>query len=254
MVLVARMDMLTDISINMKASNSYPKDRVSQSLNALSPIPQAQILSALFSPAFPIGAFSYSHGMEATIAAGAIGDVSLVYDWIETCIIGGSGRNDAILMAHAYGLATGDDSDIEALNELAFALSSGAERAQESRELGENFTRIVEQVYSVDIRIAVPLAYPVAAGLAVQRLGCELPLSVTFFLQSFASNLISVAVRNVPLGQSDGQIILARLMPVVAKLAETAVTAPLEDVGGYTFLADQSSILHETLAPRIYRT
>jgi urease accessory protein len=177
-----------------------------------------------------------------------------VHDWIETCLVGGSGRNDAILMAHAYDIAGGDDPDIGALNELAFALSSGAERAQESRELGENFIRIVEQVYNVDVGIMVPLAYPVAAGLAVRRLGCELPLGVTFFLQSFVSNLISVAVRTVPIGQSDGQIILARLMPVVVDLAEAAAIAPLDDVGGYAFLADHAAILHETLETRIYRT
>jgi urease accessory protein len=254
MVLAARMDIQMDMRINMVSSKEFSKNRVNLTPNALSPIPQAQILAALFSPAFPIGAFSYSHGMEAAIATGAIGDVGTVHDWIETCLVGGSGRNDAILMAHAYDIAGGDDPDIGALNELAFALSSGAERAQESRELGENFIRIVEQVYNVDVGIMVPLAYPVAAGLAVRRLGCELPLGVTFFLQSFVSNLISVAVRTVPIGQSDGQIILARLMPVVVDLAEAAAITPLDDVGGYAFLADHAAILHETLETRIYRT
>jgi urease accessory protein len=173
--------------------------------------------------------------METAIAAGEISDVSTAHDWIETCLIGGSGRNDAIMMAHAFDAAMGDESDIEALNELAFALSSGAERAQESRELGENFTRIVEQVYSVDLALSVPLAYPVAAGLATRHLGCALPLSLTFFLQSFVANLISVAVRAVPLGQSDGQIILARLMPADGRtlLTRRRRIAPLDDVGGY---------------------
>lgn len=245
MVLVARMDM----RIKMTA----PKDSRNDP-RTLSPTAQTQILAALFSPAFPIGAFSYSHGMETAIAAGEISDVSTAHDWIETCLIGGSGRNDAIMMAHAFDAAMGDESDIEALNELAFALSSGAERAQESRELGENFTRIVEQVYSVDLALSVPLAYPVAAGLATRHLGCALPLSLTFFLQSFVANLISVAVRAVPLGQSDGQIILARLMPMITDIAEAAAIAPLDDIGGYVFMADHASILHETLETRIYRT
>ena len=143
---------------------------------------------------------------------------------------------------------------IEAINELAFALSSGAERAQESRELGVNFTRMTEQVYQLDIGLSPPLAYPVAAGLAARHLGCELQLSLSLFLQSFIGNLISVAVRAVPLGQSDGQIILARLMPAVAALADEAATTPLDDIGGYAILADHASILHETLETRIYRT
>ena len=175
-------------------------------------IRQTQLLAALFSPAFPIGAFSYSHGIEAAIASGDVDDATTAHDWIETILIGGSGRNDAILMANAYNavklhaakdgqLASGRNAEIEAINELAFALSSGAERAQESRELGVNFTRMTEQVYQLDIGLSPPLAYPVAAGLTARHLGCELQLSLSFFLQSFISNLISVVVRAVPLGQ-----------------------------------------------------
>jgi len=228
-------------------------------------IRQTQLLAALFSPAFPIGAFSYSHGIEAAIASGDVDDATTAHDWIETILIGGSGRNDAILMANAYNavklhaakdgqLAGGRNAEIEAINELAFALSSGAERAQESRELGVNFARIVDQVYQLDISRSTPLAYPVAAGLVVRYLGCDLTLGLTFFLQSFIANLISVVVRAVPLGQSDGQIMLAQMMPAVATLANEAALAPLDDVGGYAILADHASIIHETLEPRIYRT
>jgi len=228
-------------------------------------IHQTQVLAALFSPAFPIGAFSYSHGIEAAIASGDVDDAATAHDWIETILLGGSGRNDAILMANAYNAVnlhatkdrqtgSGINAEIEAINELAFALSSGAERAQESRELGMNFTRITKQVYQLDIGLSPPLAYPVAAGLVARHLGCELRLSLSFFLQSFIGNLISVAVRAVPLGQSDGQIILAQLMPTAAALADEAATALLDDVGGYAILADHASILHETLEIRIYRT
>ena len=228
-------------------------------------IRQTQLLAALFSPAFPIGAFSYSHGIEAAIASGDVDDAATAHDWIETILLGGSGRNDAILMANAYNavklhaakdgqLAGGRNAEIEAINELAFALSSGAERAQENRELGVNFTRMTEQVYQLDISRSTPLAYPVAAGLVVRYLGCDLTLGLTFFLQSFIANLISVVVRAVPLGQSDGQIMLAQMMPAVATLANEAALAPLDDVGVYAILADHASIIHETLEPRIYRT
>ena len=228
-------------------------------------IRQTQVLAALFSPAFPIGAFSYSHGIEAAIASGDVNNAATAHDWIETILLGGSGRNDAILMANAYkavyphaskdgDLASGRNSQIEVINELAFALSPGAERAQESCELGINFTRVLKQVYELDIGLSPPLAYPVAAGLAARNLGCELRLSLSFFLQSCVGNVISVAVRAVPVGQSDGQIILVRLMPDTAALADEASTTPLDDVGGYATLADHASILHETLETRIYRT
>ncbi|MDC3234956.1 hypothetical protein OBB02_02820, partial [Candidatus Puniceispirillum sp.] len=150
-------------------------------------IHQTQVLAALFSPAFPIGAFSYSHGIEVAISSGDVCDTSTAYDWIETILLGGSGRNDAILMANAYkalnlhaingvDLAGGRNAEIEVINELAFALSPGAERAQESCELGINFTRIIKQVYELDIGLSTPVAYPVAAGLTVRHLGCELRL------------------------------------------------------------------------------
>lgn len=226
---------------------------------------QIQLLAAMFSPAFPIGAFSYSHGMEIAINAGVIRDFESTCDWIETCLIGGSGRNDAILMANSHKAVPTDlknvkcekvepNTKVTEINELAFALSAGAERAQESRELGANFTRIVKEIYHVDMELLLPVAYPVSLGIATQRLGCELSLSVTFFLQSFVTNLISVAVRTVPLGQSDGQIMLAQLMPVITAVAKEATMAPLDDIGGYALLADHAAILHETLEPRIYRT
>lgn len=226
----------------------------------IDPIHQIQTLTALFSQTFPIGAFSYSHGIEAAIAAGTVDDFNTAFDWIKICLIGGNGRNDAILMANTYKAIEYGSSDhvinckVGMINELSFALCSGAERAQESRELGDNFVRIVNQVYQLGIEQPSPLAYPVAAGLTVRYLDCDLTLGLTFFLQGFVSNLISVAVRSVPIGQSDGQIILARLMPAVAKLAEDATSSVLDDIGGYAILADHASILHETLQPRIYRT
>ena len=226
---------------------------------------QIQLLAAIFSPAFPIGAFSYSHGMEVAINSADIRDFESSYDWIETCLIGGSGRNDAILMANSYKAVQNDrvnakleevdtNTKIKEINELAFALSAGAERAQETRELGANFTRIVKDVYHLDMELFSPVAYPVSAGIAAQHLGCELSLSLTFFLQSFVTNLISVAVRTVPLGQSDGQVMLAKLMPAITAVAKEAATAPLNDIGGYALLADHSAILHETLESRVYRT
>ena len=228
-------------------------------------IRQTQVLAAMFSPTFPIGAFSYSHGIEAAITSGDVVDAATTYKWIKMILHGGSGRNDAILMANAYkaanpsategtDLADARNAEIKVINELAFALSPGAERAQESRELGINFTRILEQVYQLNLGLSPPLAYPVAAGLATRYLRCELRLSLSFFLQSFIGNLISVAVRAVPLAQSDGQIILARLMPAMAAVADEAAGTTLADVGGHAILADHASIVHETLETRIYRT
>jgi len=98
------------------------------------------------------------------------------------------------------------------------------------------------------------MAYPVMAGVATRQLNCELLPSLVFFLQSFANNLISVVVRAVPLGQSEGQTILYRLMPCVKQLANETMNASLDQIGSHTFLADHMAIKHETMETRIYRT
>ena len=212
---------------------------------------QNQILSALFSPSFPIGAFSYSHGLEAAIAASLVIDTKTAEQWIKTCLVSGSGRNDAIIFAHAW---RAEPDKREELNEIAFALCASAERDQEMRELGANFRDIATRVYRVSVTDMQSMAYPVMAGVATRQLHCELLLSLVFFLQSFANNLISVAVRAVPLGQSEGQGILYRLIPWIEQLANETINASLDQIGGHAFLADHMAIKHETMETRIYRT
>lgn len=212
---------------------------------------QNQILSALFSPSFPIGAFSYSHGLEAAIAASLVIDTKTAEKWIKTCLVSGSGRNDAIIFAHAW---RAEPDKREELNEIAFALCASAERDQEMRELGASFRDIATRVYRVSVTDMQSMAYPVMAGVATRQLHCELLLSLVFFLQSFANNLISVAVRAVPLGQSEGQGILYRLIPWIEQLANETINASLDQIGGHAFLADHMAIKHETMETRIYRT
>jgi len=217
----------------------------------LSPIQQSQILSALFSPAFPVGAFSYSHGMEAAIAGNQVVDAASAHDWIRTCLVGGSARNDAIIMTQLWRESEMSISD---LNDLAFALCSSSERLQETRELGESFRRSATKAYAVDWPIDTPIAYPVATGICARQLGCDADLSLVFFLQAFVSNLVSVAVRAVPIGQVEGQTVLRRLMPDIEAIASEAVTSDLNNLGGYAFGADQAAQIHETMETRIYRT
>ena len=212
---------------------------------------QNQILSALFSPSFPIGAFSYSHGLEAAIAASLVVDTKTAEKWIKTCLVSGSGRNDAIIFAHAW---RAEPDKREELNEIAFALCASAERDQEMRELGASFRDIATRVYRVSVTNMQSMAYPVMAGVATRQLHCELLLSLVFFLQSFANNLISVTVRAIPLGQSEGQGILYRLIPWIEQLANETINASLDQIGGHAFLADHMAIKHETMETRIYRT
>ena len=205
---------------------------------------QTQILASLFSPAFPVGAFAYSHGLETAIHSKIVHTADSLESWIETCLCDGSGRNDAILMARAW---QGDD-----VNDLALALAAGKERWQETCELGAAFSRQVTALYQITLDSG--LAYPVAAGKTVRKLGCTLPLSLEFYLQAFVANLVSVGVRAIPIGQTEGQAIIIKLMPAIADLAKSAAAANIDDIGGCSFMADIAALHHETLEPRIYRT
>ena len=137
---------------------------------------QNQILSALFSSSFPIGAFSYSHGLEAAIAAGKVFDPDTAERWIKTCLMSGSGRNDAIIFAHAW---RAEPDEWEKLNDLALALCASVERDREMRELGANFRDIVTRVYQVSVTEEQSMAYPVIAGIASRQLHCELLQSLS---------------------------------------------------------------------------
>ncbi|SFP03735.1 urease accessory protein [Paracoccus pantotrophus] len=201
-----------------------------------------QRLFAWLSPAWPVGGFAYSHGIEQAIADGWLTGPETVRDWIADLLRHGAGRNDAILLAHAW---RGED-----VAELALALSGCAERRRETAEQGASFARAVSAVED-----ALPAApYPVAIGIAAARAGVPLAETLALFLQAFASNLVTACVKSVPIGPLQGQRVLAELMPLIRAVAAEAETAGLDELGGCALRGDLAAIRHETLQPRIYRT
>ncbi|MDU8912038.1 urease accessory protein UreF [Aestuariicoccus sp. MJ-SS9] len=203
-------------------------------------------LHQLFSPAFPVGAFAWSHGLETAVQSGAVADADGLQDWLETVLRQGAGWTDAVLLAQA---ATGGDAD--ALAELALALSPSAERRAETAEQGAAFAATVRSVWQVDLPDA---PYPVAVGCAVAALGLPLADALRLYLQAFAANLCSAGVRAIPLGQTDGQRITLALAPLCAELAEAALTATLDDIGGFAPIIDIQSQRHAALHSRVFRS
>lgn len=199
------------------------------------------------SPSFPTGAYAYGHGLEAAIVAGDISDGESCGDWLAEVVCRGSGLCDAVLLCHA--LAPG--ADHAALADLAEGLAPGAERCRETREMGHAFARTVSALTGKPIP---PLPYPVAIGAAARGLGVDPVTVAALYLAAFAANLVQVAVRFVPLGQTEGQVMLARLHPLIAQAAAKAATTALDDIGTATLRADLASLTHETLETRIFRT
>lgn len=200
-------------------------------------------LAQLLSPAFPIGAFAHSQGLEWAIAEGRVRDAATLADWIAAVLRQGSARMDAVFVA----LARRPGADLEAMAGLFEATLSSAERALETAELGRAF----QAMTAPD---AAPLPYPLAVGQATRDLPLADPEVLALFLQGVAAQLVSVAVRFLPLGQSAGQQVLADLAPVIAEVAGAAARAGEEDLWSFTPGADLAAMAHETMETRIFRT
>ena len=206
-------------------------------------------LLAFMSPAFPVGGFAYSHGLERAIDDGTVTSGDDVRNWIESLLVHGSGWNDAVLFAAAYDA---DDEGQAQIDELALALAASRERALETSDLGQSFLKAAA-VFSSGARCDLQV-YPVAVAATCKILGIEKRAGLLAYLQAFTNNLIAVAVRLVPLGQSKGLEIMAALMPVIAATTERALGASLDDLGSSTLLSDISAMRHETQYSRVFRS
>jgi len=208
-------------------------------------------LLAWLSPGFPTGAFAFSHGLEWAVETGDVGDGDMLCTWLGDILANGSGRNDAILLRHAHRAAR-DAAALEALAELAAAIAPGRERLAETIDQGTAFLRAA-QVWDCPV-LPEQVAYPVAVGALAGWHGIDENNTAACYLQAFAANLISAAIRLVPLGQTTGLQVLAAIQPVIVRIAGETAAASLDDIGGCVFRADLAAMAHETQYTRLFRT
>ena len=206
-----------------------------------------QLLHQWLSPGYPSGAFAWSHGLDRLIDDGEILDAAGLEAWLSGVLRNGSGWSDAVLLANAYNHPGRADEVVE----LAAALAPSRERYAETMDQGTAFARVNAAVLGGG---DAPCAYPVALGLAAAREGVALDLTLTLYLQALIANLVSAAVRAVPLGQTDGQRVISLLAGPCREIAEAACTADLDDIGGAMIRADMASIHHETQYSRMFRS
>ena len=206
-------------------------------------------LSQWLSPSFPVGAFAYSHGLETEIQAGRLNSASGLQDWLADILEHGAGRSDCILLRAAH--ACDDLETLAHVEATARAFAPGAERLRETQLQGAAFGETVAAIW---IAAQPELSYPVALGRAARLCGIDPSLAAALYLQAFASNLVSVAVRLVPLGQTEGQRVLAALAPLCQTLAAASNGAGLDDLSSSAFMSDIAAMRHETLNHRIFRS
>lgn len=205
------------------------------------------LLAQWFSPGFPVGAFAYSHGLETAIREGGVSDAASLELWLSEVLEFGAGRTDAIFVRAAWL----QPEEAPALDQLALAYAASAERVTEARDQGHAFARAVRTAWGTEVP---DLLYPVAVGVAGARHQVDLDRLVAMYLHAFAANLVSAAVRAVPLGQSDGQGVLARLAPLALSVAAETKGLTPEDIATSALAADIAAMRHERDDVRVFRT
>jgi urease accessory protein len=216
-------------------------------------------LLAWLSPAFPTGAFSYSHGLEAAAASGEIHDRATLQQWVAAIVTKGSGRMDADILRDAHrAAAAGDAAALATANNRGIAYRGTAELTLETAQQGEAFLTTCRAAWPEPFLAAWNVGrgacHAAAFGAAAARAGIALGDALLGYLQAFAANLVSAGLRLGLIGQTDGQRILAALEPEIAAAATAAITREPADFGSATFAVDLASMAHETQYTRLFRS
>jgi urease accessory protein len=216
---------------------------------------------AWLSPAYPVGAFAYSSGIEWAVEAGDIKDATTLRQWLAGMLGAGSGFCDAVLFAHAHrAVAQNDDAALRAAAELGAVLVTSKERLLETTAQGRAFLDATRAAWPcpalarLDAAWQGAVALPIAVGVTCAGHGIACEPALHAFLQALAANWIFAGVRLVPLGQTDGQRVLAALERDIAACAARALTTPLDELGSCSMRADIAGMRHETQYTRLFRS
>lgn len=219
-----------------------------------------QRLLAWTSPAYPVGSFTYSHGLETAVEDGRIRTAADVTAYVEAVLARGGGWIDAVLFVHGWR-AAGDEAAFDDIAELAGAFRGSSETALESRQQGGSFLRVTRKAWphpALDAFAARwgerPMAHATVMALACATQGIPLETALHAWLHATAANLVSAGVRLVPLGQTDGQLALAALARMIPAIATRALDTMLDDLGTAAPALELASLAHETLYTRLFRS
>lgn len=211
--------------------------------------PRLLTLVQWLSPAYPTGAFAWSHGLEAAIADGRVRDAEGLHDWLSDLIAEGSGRAEAVWIGLSFHAA--DARALEEIDARARAWAPAAERLREAERQGAAFAAVTRAVWGIDLPDCL---LPVALGRAARLMEMDPGDVAAVHLQGFAGNLVAAAQRLMPLGQTAGQRVLARLAPACLEAADLARQPDEAALFSNAFLSDVAAMRHETLDARLFQS
>jgi len=241
-------------------------------------------LLAWLSPAFPVGSFSYSHGLEAAIGRNLVENATGLSEWLSDLIIHGSAWNDAVLLADAHRITNTGGADARSkivsdpplagrpeggrlttqqasesgklldLCHLAEAMAGSQERHMETMLQGGAFMKAVSAWTGDTSTLPEHCPYPVAVGATAGSLDVPLHATLAAFLQAFASNQLQAAIRLSLIGQTDAMKLLSALEPLISETADRAAMSSLDDLGSATMMAEIAAMQHEVQMTRLFRT
>jgi urease accessory protein len=225
-------------------------------------------LLAWSSPGYPTGAFSYSHGLEWAVETGDVKNLQGLLDYVTAVLSRGGGWVDAVLFFHAWRCASEaaaptNPTDLDTITQLAAAFRGSSETALESRQQGGAFLDVTRKAWphptleafaTRQAQTATPVAHCIAVAVACAAHEIPLAPALHAYIHAVAANLVSAGARLIPLGQTQAQIAIARLAPVITDIAECAQTTSLDDLGTAAPAIEICSLRHETQYTRLFRS
>ena len=209
-----------------------------------SSILEKHTLTQWLSPSYPIGAYNFSQGLEYAVKESLVSDEKTLKDWLRENLELGYFRNDAIFVKLAF--FSENEEQLEKLVELMNAFSTSKSRLDEQILQGKAFFKVTPN--------STDAPYPIALGMAAKNYDLKIEEVIPLFLQSCLSNVISVAQRLLPIGQTGAVKILRDLFPKIEEVSKLVLRSSEADILSSCYLTDCCSIFQETIDGKIFKS
>lgn len=215
-------------------------------------------LLQLVSPTLPIGAYSYSQGLEWAIETGMVKNEEDAHQWIGDCLKYGVARFEAIYLAHMIAAWKARDTNrLVKLDAEFIASRETLELRSETLQMGYSMAKLLSDLpgFPADVLAEFsPRSFPLAWSCAAAHWQIPVEEAIAAYLWAWTENQVMAALKSVPLGQTAGQRLLLALGERLPDLAKQVAATPLESSANFLPMFAISSSLHETQYSRIFRS